>query len=295
MTRIYIALLVMIFFTSCKVTQYDHAFISNRDGDLDLYVSSSGNQLNNVTNDKFTDYGIKWSPNGKFILFAKQVNKQYDLFLYNVELKTIEQLTNDTINQFGPSFSPDGKSICFVSNLDNKLNEIYLMNLVTGKLTRITSNDRMDGSATFHPDGKRIFYTSFMDKDSLNGITNSEIFVTDTTGSYHTRLSNRPGNDGALDISPNGKKIACHYFLNGKAAIYVMDIDGNNIKQLTSDTLDNRWPRWTPDGNFLAYTRLANNNSDIWIMKANGKNKKEYVTSIKRDEILEFRPFQKSH
>ncbi|MBK9015103.1 MAG: PD40 domain-containing protein [Saprospiraceae bacterium] len=162
-------------------------------------------------------------------------------------------------------FSPDGKSILFVSNIDHKQNEIYLMNLATGKTTQITENDRLNGSPTFHPDGKRIFYTSFMDRDSALKIINSEIFVTDTLGSYHTRLTNRIGNDGALDISPNGKTIACHYFLNGKADIYIMDIEGNNIKQLTSDTLDNRWPRWTPDGKHLAYTRVAEN-SDIWIM-----------------------------
>lgn len=292
MARIHISFLAIFFFASCKAPKYDYAFISDRDGNLDLYISSSNGQLVNITNDKFVDYGIKWSPDRNFLLFAKQVNKQYDLYLYNVKLKITEQLTNDTLDQYGPSFSPDGKSILFVSNMDHKQYEIYLMNLATRKTARITSNDRLDGSPTFHPDGNRIFYTSFMDRDSANKITNSEIFVTDTLSSYHTRLTNRIGNDGALDISPNGKTIAFHYFLNGKADIYIMDIEGNDIKQLTSDTLDNRWPRWTPNGKHLAYTRVAEN-SDIWIMDKNGNNKKQYVTSPKRDEILEFRPIKK--
>ncbi|MBK7856898.1 MAG: PD40 domain-containing protein [Bacteroidetes bacterium] len=212
MKRIYLLLFGLLILNSCKTVKYDYALISDRDENLDLYISSANDQLLNITNDKFTDYGIKWSPDGKFILFAKQVNKQYDLYLYDVQLKTTLQLTNDTINQYGPSFSPDGKSILYVSNADHKQNEIYLMNLTTKKITRITTNDRLDGSPTFHPDGVKIFYTSFMDKDSANKITNSEIFVTDTVGSYHTRLTNRIGNDGALDISPDGKTIACHYF-----------------------------------------------------------------------------------
>jgi len=290
MTRIYIALIGLISFTSCKVTHYDYVFVSNRDANMDLYMSLSNKQLYNITNDKFVDYGIKWSPDGNFILFAKQINKQYDLYLYDVSLKVTRQLTNDTLDQYGPSFSPDGKSILFVSNVDHRLAEVYLMNLATRKTTRITSNDRLDGSATFHPDGKRIFYTSFMDRDSLHGMTNSEIFVTDTDGSYHIRLTNRIGNDGALDISPDGNKIACHYFLKGKADIHVMDLDGKNIKQFTSDTLDNRWPRWTPDGKYIAYTRVVNNNSDIWIMDKYGGNKRKFVTSPGRDEILEFKP-----
>lgn len=295
MFKIYILFLLtsIILLNSCKVIRYDYAFISDRDINLDLYISLSNNQLLNVTNDKFVDYGIKWSPDGKFILFAKQINKQYDLYLYNVGLNTTEQLTNDTLNQYGPSFSPDGKSILYVSNADHKQNEIYLMNLTTKKTTRITTNDRLHGSPTFHPDGVRIFYTSFMDKDTANKITNSEIFVTDTLGSYHTRLTHRIGNDGALDISPNGRTIACHYFLNGKADIYTLNIDGSNLVQLTSDTLDNRWPRWTPDGKNIAYTRVADN-SDIWLMTKNGKNMKPYVSSPKRDEILEFRPIIKN-
>jgi Tol biopolymer transport system component len=293
MTKFYISILTLILFVSCKTTQYNYALISDRDKNLDLYVSTLNNQLINVTNDKFVDYGIKWSPDGKHILFAKQVNKQYDLYLYDLELKTTEQITNDTVDQYGPSFSPDGKNILFVSNIDHKLAEIYLMNLKTRKMSRITSNDRLDSSATFHPNGLNIFYTSFMEKDSASRITNSEIFVTDTTGSYHTRLTNRVGNDGALDISPDGKTVACHYFLNGKADIYTMDIKGGNIQQLTMDTLDNRWPRWTPDGKFIAYTRVSED-SDIWIMDKNGENKKQYVTSPKRDEILEFKLTKKN-
>lgn len=289
MTRIFTSFLVLLLFAACSVTKYEYAFISDREEYLDLYISSVNSQPQNISKDKHVDYGIKWSPDGNFILFAKQVNKQYDLYLYNLRTKTTKQLTNDTINQYGPSFAPDGKRILFVSNIDHTKNEIYLMYLATQKTTRITNNDRLDGSPTFHPDGSRIFYTSFMDRDTANKITNSEIFVTDTSGSYHTRLTNRIGNDGALDISPDGKTIACHYFLNGKADIYTMNIDGSNIVQLTTDTLDNRWPRWTPDGKYIAYTRVADN-SDIWLMNKNGANKRQYVASPKRDEILEFKP-----
>lgn len=117
MKRIYIFLSGLLILSSCKIIKYDYALISDRDDNLDLYISSKKDQLLNITNDKFTDYGIKWSPDGNFILFAKQVNKQYDLYLYNIGLKTTEQLTNDTINQYGPSFSPDGKRFCLYQML----------------------------------------------------------------------------------------------------------------------------------------------------------------------------------
>lgn len=286
--KVLATLLLLLVFAACRAPRYGYALISDREQHLDLYLAARGQEPINVTHDKSVDYGIAWSPDGKQVVCAKQDSKQYDLYLYDVESGATEQITKDSLNQYGPSFSPDGRSILFVSNLDSRLGEIYLMNLDSKRLTRITSNDRMDGSPTFHPNGRDIYYTSFMDKDSAGGITNSEIFVTDTSALQHVRLTNRPGNDGALDISPDGRTIACHYFLDGKADIHLMDVYGGNIRQLTSDTLDNRWPRWSPDGRYIAYTRVAGN-SDIWIMDRQGKHKRPYVVSPKRDEILEFR------
>jgi len=127
----------------------------------------------------------------------------------------------------------------------------------------------------------------------LNRITNGELSITDLTGSFHKRITNQPGNDGNPDISPDGKLIAFNNFKNGKADILIMNIDGSRITSLTNDTLDNRWPRFTPDGKLIAYTRVAGKNSDIWMMDYNGNNKKEFITSTQRDEILELRPINK--
>ena len=285
----HILLTILIAFGACRSTQYEYAFVSNRNNDLDVYVALHKQPLLNITNDKATDYGLAWSPDGEDLVFAKLLNKKYDLFIYHISSQTTEQLTHDTLNQYGPSFAPDGRSILFVSDMDHPQNEIYRMDLSSRNIKRITTNDRLDGSPAFHPDGIRIFYTSFMDKDSSGRITNSEIFVTDTSGTYHTRLTYRIGNDGAVDISPDGQSLTCHYFLNGKADIYTMLLDGTQMVQLTSDTLDHRWPRWSPDGKQIAYTRVSDQ-SDIWLMHKNGSHKKPWVTSAVRDEILEFRP-----
>jgi len=275
---------------SCKESYYQSAFVSDRDGSLDLFISLNKGEYINLTKDKDVEYGLSWSPDGNSLVFAKQINKQYDLFLVDLKTKEFKQLNNDTVDQYGPTFSPDGNQISFVSNKDSKLNEIYTLNLVSGDIVRITNNDLMDSSPTFHPDKLHIYYVTFMDRDSMNRITNGELFVTDLAGSFHNRITNQPGNDGNPDISPDGKEIVYNNFKNGKADIFIMNIDGSGITALTNDTLDNRWPRFTPDGKFITYTRVAGKDSDIWIMDSNGNNKKEFITSPQRDEILELRP-----
>lgn len=55
--------------------------------------------------------------------------------------------------------------------------------------------------------------------------------------------------------------------------IYVLDLDENNLAQLTAGPAVNSYPSWSPDGSQIVYTSELNDNRDIWIMDANGENK----------------------
>jgi TolB protein len=69
-----------------------------------------------------------------------------------------------------------------------------------------------------------------------------------------------------------------------------MNLDGTGLKNLTENTVDSRWPRWTPDGKWIAYTRTQDKNSDIYFISKDGKRLKPIITSPFRDEIAEIRP-----
>ncbi len=77
-------------------------------------------------------------------------------------------------------------------------------------------------------------------------------------------------------VSPNGKKIA---FLKGQLNqgkdVYVMDIDGNNLAQLTSGA-NTYAVAWLPDGSRLAYvaeTPPSNGARSLWTMRLDGTEK----------------------
>jgi hypothetical protein len=71
-------------------------------------------------------------------------------------------------------------------------------------------------------------------------------------------------------VSPNGKKIAFVKASN----IYVMNIDGSNVVQLTTDE-SSYSPAWLPDGSKLAYARWLGTNqpADLWAMNPDGTGK----------------------
>ena len=56
MTNIFTALLGLIFFTSCKATHFDYVFVSDRDETLDLYLSLSDKQVQNIKRQEIGRY-----------------------------------------------------------------------------------------------------------------------------------------------------------------------------------------------------------------------------------------------
>ena len=86
---------------------------------------------------------------------------------------------------------------------------------------------------------------------------------------------------GDPQLSPDGKRVAFTIGVVNKAEnrtvthIYVVKIDGSDQKQLTTGTASASSPRWSPDGDHIAYTT----GGQIWVMEEDGDDK-EQVTKI---------------
>ncbi len=105
------------------------------------------------------------SPDGKRIVFVREVNGNYDLWLQNRDGTNLTQLTTDTFGEFEPAFSPDGKKIAFVSNRDSDGNvrqtSLYVISLATGEVTRITNAPHAtDGGVTWKDNHTLIFHSN---------------------------------------------------------------------------------------------------------------------------------------
>mgnify|MGYP006168366195 CR=1 FL=1 len=56
------------------------------------------------------------------------------------------------------------------------------------------------------------------------------------------------------------------------------------IENLTNDPLEDYSPSWSPDGNWIAYTKGNSENYDVWVINVNTKIKHRLTTQPKRDE-----------
>ena len=84
-------------------------------------------------------------------------------------------------------------------------------------------------------------------------------------------------------VSPDGRKVAFSSDRSGKPMVYVMDINGKNIRKLTNAGRYNSTPSWSPDGKHLTFASLdrAKGAFDVMRISINGM-KLERLTSARK-------------
>ena len=73
-----------------------------------------------------------------------------------------------------------------------------------------------------------------------------------------------------IDLSPDGERLLMSSDRSGNPDLWVMDVDGSGMRQLTSDPTPDWSPRWSPDGRQIAFYNYRSGNRDIWVMPAGG-------------------------
>jgi Tol biopolymer transport system component len=78
--------------------------------------------------------------------------------------------------------------------------------------------------------------------------------------------------------SPSGDQIAFVSERLGDEDIWLMDQDGGNVRNLSSDLLaDDVYPRWSPDGNWVSFLSIYDDRTTVRIVNADGNGLREIV------------------
>ncbi|WP_132053809.1 TolB family protein [Pseudocnuella soli] len=126
-----------------------------------------------------------------------------------------------------------------------------------------------------------------------------DIFITDTLGKTHRRLTNTPGYDAEATISPDGKQMVFTSMRDGDLDLYVMEMESGKTKRITKDlgydggawfSPDSKqivWRASRPKGaaaiaeykELLAQGLVAPTQMEVWVANADGSNARQ-VTSL---------------
>jgi Tol biopolymer transport system component len=183
------------------------AFQSNRDGNNEIYISSSdGKHQVRLTHNSLSDTAPTWSPYGDELAFTRTLaDGNSEVFTMNIQGQNQVNITNSPAKDYAPSWSPDGTKILFTSFGREENQEVpWLYTVQSHGGSAILWGRGEQGS--WSPDGKFIVY---LDKiiESLHpplfkiAIFNDPQIEPKTIGFFFARLSNA----GAW--SPDGQHI----------------------------------------------------------------------------------------
>ncbi|UXI67018.1 hypothetical protein [Tahibacter amnicola] len=90
--------------------------------------------------------------------------------------------------------------------------------------------------------------------------------------------------NGYPAASPDGRQVVFQSNRTGRYELYVMNVDGTGVRQLTDLAGDNVTPDWSPDGRRIVFAATRDNASDVFIVDVDGKNLKRLTHSPGDDE-----------
>jgi Tol biopolymer transport system component len=237
-------------------------------------------------------------------------------------LRNIRQLTFGGENAEA-YFSADGRKLIFQSTRPGiDCDQIFQIN-ADGTGSRMVSTGKGRTTCSFFfPDGKRILYSSTHladpacppKPDYSRGYVwaiypGFDIFTAAPDGSNLKQLTTSPGYDAEATIAPNGKRIVFTSMRDGDLDIYSMDPDGKNVKRLTTELGYDGGPFWSYDSQWIIYRAnhptaekaadykallkenlIRPTTLEIWIMKADGSQKRQITSNGKANFAPYFFP-----
>ena len=210
--------------------------VSPSGGDSELLrIDADGTNSCRLTNNNIYDNQPAWSPDGKRIAFtaffaATGYNSEDAIYIMDANGENLFTLTKGLSNLALPAWSPDAKQIAFQGTLKGSANssDIFIINPDGTNLINLTSSPSVDSGPNWSPDGKSI------------------VFASDRT--YQQGVAGGVSQPDSYEI-------------------YVMDANGDNVRQLTSNKQIDAFPKWSPDGQWIVFQKEDN----IYLMDKEGK------------------------
>ena len=286
-------LVPLVALTACQSTppRYDFVVASERNGQpMALYATDIDTTYwELLVPGEDTPYGPAWSPDGETIAYTATADSVRTVFFLRDGQITspVERGANGA--SVG-GFSPDGTQFLYAKRTSQGTGHIMRLDIASGQSTQLTFTEDYNTTPVFTPDGGSMVHCR-QHTETVGGeeVRNGDIFLTDLTTGGVIRLTTSPSFDCLAQVSPLGDAVAYHSCGEPGCRIRLVALDGTDDRLLAD--VEGSWPRWSPDGKWIAFTGTVDGNSDIWLIRPDGSGLRAMTTTSGRDETADWRPF----
>jgi dipeptidyl aminopeptidase/acylaminoacyl peptidase len=192
------------------------------------------------------------SADGRFVAYSvatpdvKSDLNRHQIWGGPVDAEAMTRLT-DGDTDGSPAVSPDGSAVAFLRPDNQGKSQLHVLSIESGKVTQVTCDDFGAGGPVWAPDSRFVAYTAYciVDEEKAQRTT---VRVTDLAF-----YSDEVGYTAGL-----------------ARCIFIADIGGGTVRQITFDDSDDIELSWSPDGKRICFIsgkhagRRNDPREDIW-------------------------------
>jgi TolB protein len=181
---------------------------------------------------------------------------------------TARRLADDVVEAFLGIRGVSSTEIAFVTDR-NKSKEIFVMNADGSGARAATANRSINNFPNWSPDGDAILYTSY------RYLRRPFLFLSSRGQGRPGRLLSRLGDARAQYrgvFAPDKERLALVMSDGEVSHIYMVGLDGRNLRRLTSGRAIDVSPTFSPDGKRIAFVSDRTGAPQVYMMDVDGGN-----------------------
>jgi TolB protein len=133
------------------------------------------------------------------------------------------------------------------NKLGQNVSEIYVADFDGENSVQLTEDNSIVAAPSWVPGSLQLFYASY------RGGSGPAIYSHDLRTGNRNAMASFAGSNISPAVSPNGSKVAMILSKSGSPDLWISNLDGSGLKQLTRTKGAEASPTWSPDGKTLCF------------------------------------------